>query len=235
MSDLENREVSRLSVDSSGLWEGCILALCVHGVMLPEYPFTLYDHQWSGGIYVTEESGGKAALVFSEDGSLLLGMFCDLSSERTGLVLTEQYARSHYKEAPQETQEMAQALSVLFEQGKEGKRLPYVTTGLWQENGLICSRDDEADWYAHGGWMLEFQTKPFEEAIDHYAAVCSMDTRRIEIAERLYRERIKSAQEQVILTKEEISALRESGPYNMGLCREVFEQFGVLFEKEKKK
>lgn len=229
MGDLDNRNVSMLSVDSTTLWEGCILALCVHGVMLPEYPFTLYDHQWSEGIYVTEESGGKAALVFSDAGSLQLGMFCDLSSERTGLVLSEQYACSHYREAPRERQEMAQALSALFEQGEDGKKLPYVTTGLWEENGLILSRDDEADWYVHGGRMLEFQTKPFEEAMEHYAAACSMDARRMEIAERLYRERIRSPQEQVVLTKEEIGVLRESGPYNMELCREAFAQLGIYF------
>lgn len=52
----------------------------------------------------------------------------------------------------------------------------------------------------------------------------------MEIAERIYRERIKSPKAKVVLKKEEIEVLEAAGPYNMDICKEVFEQFGVLFQ-----
>ena len=71
---------------------------------------------------------------------------------------------------------------------------------------------------------------PFEEAMSYYQAKCSMDAPRMEIAERIYRERIKSPKAKVVLKKEEIEVLEAAGPYNMDICKEVFEQFGVLFQ-----
>ncbi len=59
---------NRLVIDGGALWEGCILASCVHGVMLAEYPFTLRENGWFGEIYrVQNEEGSKAVLVFSEE------------------------------------------------------------------------------------------------------------------------------------------------------------------------
>ncbi len=230
MSDTEERDVEVLPIDSVALWEGCILASCVHSVMLTEYPFTLREHAWSGELYMTETSEGKAALVFDEKKGLVLGMFCLYASERNGLVITEQYAGSHYREAPSDIQEMALMLSQLFEEGEEEKKLPYVTTGFWQEDGQILSRDDEEDWLIHGGRILERQMATFEESMPYYEEICSMDERRVEIAERIYRERIASHEGSVMLTKEEIEVLREAGPYNMEICQETFEQCGVVFE-----
>lgn len=230
MSDLEDRDVTILPIDSDALWEGCILASCVHGVMLTEYPFTLREHAWSGGLYVTENSEGRAALVFDKEKGLILGMFCLYASERNGLVMTEQYARSHYREAPSDIQEMALMLSQLFEEGEAEKRLPYVTTGFWQEDGQICSRDDAGDWMLHGGRILTHQMAPFEESMPYYEEVCSMDGPRTEIAERIYRERIQSPDGRVMMTKEETEVLREAGPYNIEVCREALEQFGVVLE-----
>ncbi len=232
MSDFKDRALNSLSIDGSALWEGCILASCVHAVMLAEYPFTLRENRWSGGIYVTQNGRReKAALVFSGDNRLQLGMFCSFGSQRTSLVLSEQYAWSHYKEAPEEIREMAQALSILFIEKAGEKELPFVTTGFWEEDGLILSRDNDEDWSFHGGYILEPQMSPFEEAMSYYEEKCSMDGRRMEIAERLYRERIKSPNEKVVLTREEIEVLTETGPYNIGVCQEVFEQFGVIFEE----
>ena len=34
MRHLEDRAVNRLAIDGKALWEGCILASCVHGVIL---------------------------------------------------------------------------------------------------------------------------------------------------------------------------------------------------------
>ena len=229
MNGSDDMVVNRLPIDGTELWKGCILASCVHGVMLTEFPFTLKEHTWSGGLYVTENGEGKAALIFSEEKGLLLGMFWMYFSERTELVLTDQYARSHYKGAPAEIQEMAETLAELFEDGEGDKKLPYVTTGFWQENGQILSRDAYEDWLAHGGYLLQHQMEPFEEAMPYYEDVCSMDEPRMEIAERLYRERIQSPGQQVVLTKEEQAVLQEAEPRNMEVCQEVFEAFGVVF------
>ena len=74
MSHLEDRAVNRLAIDSRALWEGCILASCVHGVMLAEYPFIVNENAWFGELYIVRnDEGSKAALVFSEDMELLPG------------------------------------------------------------------------------------------------------------------------------------------------------------------
>lgn len=228
MSDFEDRPVNRLAIDGPALWEGCILASCVHAVMLPEYPFTLPEHEWSGGIYVTRGSGGQAALVFDESYNLILGMFCDFGSERSELVVSTEYAASHYRGAPEETQEMAEALSVLFEAGD--KELPFVTAGFWEEDGALFSHDSQEEWFLHGGHILTPQMMPFEEAMEHYRIQSSMDSRRMEMAERIWRERIRSREGETAVTKEEVEALTGTGPYNMGVCEELFGQFGVVFE-----
>lgn len=229
MDSSDGRDVNKLPIDGMELWKGCVLASCVNGVMLTEYPFTLGEHKWSGGLYVAENGEGKVALIFAEERGLLLGMFWMYFSERTELVLTEQYARSHYKGAPPEIQKMAATLSELFEEGEGEKALPYVTTGFWQEDGEILSRDDYEDWLLHGGYLLQHQMEPFEEAMPYYGEVCSMDEPRMEMAERLYRERIKSLTQQAVLTKEEQEVLRDAGHYNMEVCQEVFAEFGVVF------
>ena len=222
---------NRLVINGGALWEGCILASCVHGVMLAEYPFTLRENGWFGEIYrVQNEEGSKAVLVFSEENELLMGMFDDRKSLRSKLILSDQYARSHYKEAPQEIRDAAEALSVLFEDTAGRKKLPVVTTGFWEEEGQILSRDSYEDWFEHGGHILAAQMLPFEEAMSYYQVKCSMDAPRMEIAERIYRERIKSPKAKVVLKKEEIEVLEAAGPYNMDICKEVFEQFGVLFQ-----
>ncbi len=233
MSSFDDKAVNRLALDSMALWKGCILASCVHGVMLAEYPFTLSENAWFGEIYmVRNDEGSKAALVFSEERELLMGMFDDRKSPRSRLVLSSQYARSHYKEAPEDIQDAAQALSLLFEEKAGEKKLPFVTTGFWEEEDQILSRDNYEDWLAHGGHILTAQMMPFEEAMSYFKAKCSMDDARMEIAARIYQERIKSPKEKVILKKEEIQVLEDTGPYNIQACRQVFGQFGVVFEGE---
>ena len=71
---------------------------------------------------------------------------------------------------------------------------------------------------------------PFEEAMPYYEVKCSMDTPRMEIAERIYRERIQCPTKKVVLKNEEIAVLEATGPYNIETCRDVFGQFGVVFE-----
>ncbi len=230
MDGFDGREKKELAINGAALWEGCILASCVHGVMLPEYPFILPEHVWSGGIYVTRnEEGGKAALYFSENREVILGMFQDFRSERTELVLSGEYAMSHYQDAPEEIRRMAQALTFLFEAQGGEKRLPFVTAGIWGENGKIFCRDTQEDWLLHGGHILETQMLPFTEAMERYQVHCSMDERRMEIAERIYRERIQSPSGQAVLTEEEINALAATGPCNMEACQEVFGKFGIMF------
>ena len=229
MSDFEDRPISRFSINGPALWEGCILASCVNAVMLPEYPFILTEHEWSGGIYVTRGSGGaQGALVFDENHNLILGMFHDFSSERSGLVVSDEYAAFHYAGAPEETREMAEALSILFEAGD--RDLPYVTAGFWGEDGAVFSHDSQEEWLLHGGDILTSQMMPFEEAMEYYRIQGSMDSRRMEIAERIWRERIKSREGETAVTKEEAEILASTGPYNMDVCEEVFGQFGVVFE-----
>ena len=75
---------------------------------------------------------------------------------------------------------------------------------------------------------------PFEDAMSYYQVKCSMDAPRMEIAERIYRERIKSPKEIVVLKKEEIAVLEATGPYNMPVCQDIFGQFGIVFEGETK-
>lgn len=235
MSDLKDKPINQLAIEGHKLWEGCILASCVHGVMLAEYPFTLDENRWSGGIYVMENEGReKASLVFSNDdeNELMLGMFCDLMSPRTDLVLSEEYARSHYRGAPEDLQDMAEALSLLFEMKDGEKSLPFVTAGFWGEEGRIFSHDPYEDWLEHGGHILEVLMMPFEDAMAYYEVKCSMDAPRREIAERIYRERIKAPKARAVLKREEIGALEATGPYNIRVCQEVFGQFGVVFEGE---
>lgn len=233
MSHLENRAVNRLAIDSKALWEGCILASCVHGVMLAEYPFIINENAWFGELYIVRnDEGSKAALAFSEDMELLMGMFDDRTSLRANLVLSDRYAKSHYKEAPELVRDAAEALSILFKDTAGQKQLPFVTTGFWEEEDQILSRDSYEDWFEHGGHILAPQMMPFEKAMAYYKAKRSMDARRMEIAERVYRERIKSPKASVALKKEEIAVLEATGPYNIEICRDVFGQFGVVFEDE---
>ena len=237
MSDFKDKPINQLAIECHTLWEGCILASCVHGVMLAEYPFTIDENRWSGGIYVMENGeGGKAALVFSDDDEheLMFGMVCDFMSQRTDLVLTEEYSQSHYQGAPEDIQEMAEALSILFQVQAEEENLPFVTTGFWGEGGQIFSHDNYEDWFLHGGHVLEPLLMPFEDAMSYYQVKCSMDAPRMEIAERIYRERIKSPKEIVVLKKEEIAVLEATGPYNMPVCQDIFGQFGIVFEGETK-
>ena len=70
----------------------------------------------------------------------------------------------------------------------------------------------------------------FEEAMEYYRIQGSMDSRRMEIAERIWRERIKSREGETAVTKEEAEILASTGPYNMGVCEELFGRFGVVFE-----
>ena len=114
--------------------------------------------------------GGKAALVFSDDdeNELMFGMFCDFMSQRTDLVLTEEYSQSHYQGAPEDIQEMAEALSILFQVQAGEENLPFVTTGFWGEGGQIFSHDNYEDWFLHGGHVLEALLMPFDDAMSYY-------------------------------------------------------------------
>ncbi len=200
--------------------------------MLPEYPFTLHDNLWSGGICITGSSEGKAALVFSEETELLFGMFCSYESDRVLQVESEEDFRKYYKGAPEEIREMADGLSMLFEnETREGVECPIITTGFWKENGRIVSFDTRSDWHEHGGHLLDYRMMPFEKAMPYYEEVGSMDASRAKIAERIYRERIQSPDRKVVLTKSEIAVLKKIGEENIEVCKEVFESFGVGFEE----
>lgn len=231
MNDKEADGLYRLPIDEIALWEGCMLALCVHAVMLPEYPFILNEHAWSNGIYLTKEGHDcKAALAFTDEKELVLGVFRDYSSPRIELVLTDWYARSHFKDAPEEIRDLAQALFVFFGTQVGEREEPAVTAGFWRDGGQIVSRDSVEDWYAHGGSILSTQMMGFEEAMEYYIAKNSMDQRRAEIAERIYREKIRSPHGQVSLTKDEINIISAAGPYNMEACERAFGEIGVIFE-----
>lgn len=231
MSGDENKASVRLPIDIKALWEGCMLALSVHAVMLAEYPFTLNEHTWIEGIYQTQDNGGmKAALVFSEDNIPMAGVFRSFGSPRTRLILSDKYANSHFKAAPAERRELAGAVIGLFEEPVGRQRLPVVTTGCWLEENSLISSDSYEDWFEHGGSILENQMKPFEEAMDFYKSYYSMDEERAGIAERIYKERIRSPWEDVVLTDREIQIITQPEPYNTDVCREVFGRIHVVFE-----
>lgn len=227
----EEASLQTLPIDGITLWEGCMLALSVHGVMMPEYPFILNEHRWSSGIYLTQDSQGtKGAVVFNEERKLLLGLFRDFRSSRSKLALTEQYAYSHFRPAPEEIREMAEMLFLFFEAKSGEKTMPLVTTGFWSENGQIVSRDSYEEWTEHGGHVLSAQMMGFKEAMEYHKSLHSMDSRRADIAQRIYQERIRKPDGEVLLKKGEIEAISAAGPYNMGVCREIFRAFGVIFE-----
>lgn len=232
MGSTETSSAAVLEIEGKQLWEGCILALCIHGVMLPEYPFILNDHIWIDGLYQTmDHAGTKAVLAFSGEHIPMIGMFRQYYSERTGLVMSEQYARFHFKGAPDKAQEMADAMFCLFDEPVGEQVLPVVTTGFWAEEGKLFSRDSFEDWINHGGSILENQMKAFDEAMAYYEKACSMDSERAKIAERIYRERIQSPGKEILLTGREVEIIGMHGDiHNMDVCREAFEALQVFFE-----
>lgn len=223
---------NQLPVNAKGLWEGCILALCVHAVMLPEFPFILNEHIWADGIYMTQDNeGAKAALVFSEENLPLIGMFREFDSKRTELVLSEQYAASFYKYASEKQKSLARAMFPLFEEETGERKLPVVTSGFWLEDEKICSRDSYEEWYENGGEVLERQMQPFEDAMAFYEDYYGIDTIRMELIERIYKERILSTNQSVLINSKEIEAIMVNGPYNKKVCEETFNRLLVFFEK----
>lgn len=231
-NELKKENCSPLPIDGAALWKGCMLALCVHGVMLPEYPFIMNEHIWLDGIYLTQDNeGAKGALVFSEEMEPLVGVFRQAGSPRVELVLSDKYAASHFKAASGENREIAEALFPFFEEEMGESRLPVVTAGFWWDNGILYSRDSLDDWNENGGHILERQMMTFEEAMDSYRAYYEMDDIRAGIIERVYRERIRSPMQTVVLWKEEIKAIVEKGSYNEKVCRDAFLSFQVYFEE----
>lgn len=221
----------RLPIDGEALWEGCYLALCVNAAMLPQYPFVINDHVWSQGLYLTlDHAGAKAALMFSEEYKPVAGVFRRFASSRTCGVLTQQYAASHFKTAPEEIRDLAQAMFILFEEQYGGQTTPIVTTGFWAEEDGIYSLDSMEEWLEHGGGILNTQLLPFEDAMDYYLQYTGMEEGRARLVERLYRERIKHREKKLLLTMEEVEALKRSGDvHNMEACSEAFEELGVYF------
>lgn len=220
-----------LSLDGFDLWKGCILALCVHGVMLPEYPFILNEHIWQDGIYLTQDNAGrKAALAFTDEGRPLVGVFRQSDSSRVALVLSDMYASSFFKGAPEEERELAGAMFQLFREEVGTQTLPVVTTGFWSRGEEIFSRDSFEDWYVHGGGILDQQMLPFEAALAYYEDYYDMDAKRLEITRRVYQARVRSPYEEVYLTPEEVDAIMVNGPYNRDASEDAFRRFQVYFE-----
>lgn len=231
-NELKNNNCVPLPVDSSVLWKGCMLALCVHAVMLPEYPFIINEHIWLDGIYLTQDNeGAKGAVVFSEEMDPLVGLFRQAGSPRVEMVLSDKYAASHFKESSRENREIAEALFPFFEEKIGEGSQPVVTAGFWSHNGVLYSRDSFDDWYENGGQILERQTMTYEEAMDSYRAYYEMDDLRASIIQRVYSERIKAPLQTVVLRKDEVRAIVDRGPYNKGVCKEAFSRIQVDFEE----
>lgn len=221
-----------LPVNPGQLWKGCILAMCVHGVMLPEYPFTLNEHSWLNGLYITvDNEGGKGAVAFSDECLPLLGMFRSFDSLRTELALSGHYAASLYKSAPKEDQRLAKAMFVIFEEQVGEQILPMVTSGFWLNKDQVCSADSYDDWYINGGEILERQLMPFEEAMESYLDYYSIDPQRAGVIEKVYKERIQSPFQEVLLSKKEVQTIIEVCPYNKKACEDAFNSFSVYFEE----
>lgn len=229
--DGEEYTGAALPVNASELWEGCMLALVVHGIMLAEYPFILNEHVWLDGIYQTmDHEGAKAVLVFSEDNIPLAGVFRQFHSQRTGLILSDKYARSHFRKAPQEQQDMVSALLPLFEEPIGEQVLPVVTTGFWWEDKLL-SADSFEDWYDHGGEILEVQMQPFDTAMEYYRQYYHMGPRRAGLAERIWKQRVQSPKETIVLTNNDLDIILENGSeYNIPACQEALNGIQILFE-----
>lgn len=221
-----------LPVDTSELWKGCMLALCIYAVRLPEYPFILNEHVWKNGLYLTmDHEGARGALAFSEENVPLVGLFSESDSIRPQLVLSDQYAASFFKQASEERQELARAMFPIFEEEVGEQKLPVVTTGFWMEKDEIRAIDSFDDWFDNGGHLLEIQMMPFEEAMEFYEEFYHIDPARLAIVERIYMERTKSPHQEVFLTNREVETIIKKGPLNKGACQTALAGIQVYFEK----
>lgn len=233
MENSRDSTVKLLPIDAKLLWQGCILAMTVYAVMLPEYPFILNEHVLDSSHYlIMNHEGAKACIVFSEDHIPEIGIFRDFASERVELTLSDRYARSHFKNASQEIQDKAKNLLPIFDENIGEQILPLVTTGFWAENSKIYSNDSLEDWQLHSGGILDFQLMPFEDAMAFYEDYYDMDEERARIIKRVYQRKVKEMDQVITLSKEEIEAIRLTGEDNMDVCQEAFAKIGVVFKTE---
>jgi hypothetical protein len=74
----------------------------------------------------------------------------------------------------------------------DGRPLPWVTAGLWSEDGNLVSQDTWSIFLQHGGHLLERQVLPTDDAIDQWMQYYSFDEQETEVVRSLLMQKLQS-------------------------------------------
>lgn len=207
------------------LYEGCILASIVHAIMVVKYPFLSHEHSWDGFNYSVQDSEGSRGTITFANGKCIGGFRVDSLIKETldFKIVLEKASPLIQKLAYEET------LQYMLEE-VSGKVSPLITTIFWtEESGNIVSPHDFEQMIEKGGHLLEKQVMEPFEAFQSWRDNYEMNDGEFELMQKLFRKKINQPNNQIFLTKEDISLL---GTDEEGLAesRESFNEINILWE-----
>ena len=191
-----------INVAPQKLYEGCIQAVITHAVAVGKYPEFNYEHSRDGIKYSMNDSQGCIATITFHD-AYILGVFQDIHKVDWG-----KDALDFFEGASEDMIQIAkdEALQYVLED-VEGVAKPVVTAAFWGTWKQLFSTQSLADIVDNGGHIIHTQLLPYNAAVDEWCEYYDLDTKQVNLINRLFDKKIASNGDTVTLLDSDIQLL----------------------------
>ena len=191
-----------LKINSKQLYEGCIQAAITHAIAVGMYPELNYEHSWDGINYCMNDSQGcRATITFHNEYIIAVFQDVDKVDSNTNVLF-------FFDDAPKEIIEIAEkeALQYVLDD-VDGVVKPVVTAAFWGTWDKLYSVQNFDSIVENGGHIIHSQLLSFNDAMDEWRNYYDLDTKQISLIQKLFKAKINSNGEAVILHDNESKLL----------------------------
>ncbi len=215
---------------------GAILSSIAHAIYVGRVPLLSHEQSWDGCNYSVQDSAGsRGTISFNDD--KFVAVFFDASSDRNPFRGNQKIDAERYLVGlPQELRLLAQdeAMQYVLEEVNENA-IPIITTAFWGDgkDAYIQAGEEWADVYAHGAWLVRNQLLKTAEALDAWKSDLELTPTELALVSELFKLKTDHPNETIVLTKEQISALRLSAATEEGwfASQESFAELNITIPK----
>lgn len=224
----EETLMNRLPWTKEELWQGCRLASIVHATMTAHYPDFSHEQSWDGMNYNMQDSqGARGTITFSSD--YCVAAFRDDSSE---CLNDSKEALDFFNGAPQAVIELAQEETLQYLlYDIDGSMQPSITAAFWSDGNALYSNDDVEELLENGAFLLKKQLLNTEDALEAWQEDLEMSEEQRSLVESIYERMVKDSQQNIFLTKQEISMIDSDDPEGLHESETSFQELGIRWGK----
>lgn len=210
------------------LRRGVLLGTIAHGLWQMALEQFAPSQQWDGTNYgLNNEQGERGTITF--DGDRVVGVFCDVHSERSPWQSEAPYDLAPYFTGiPPDLLQLAQEQTLLHQlDDYRGRLVPVITTAFWSAGERLTAAEPWPAVVANGAHLLRIQLMEPEQAIMAWQENYEFAADQVAMLRALFGRRQASAEPVLVLKPWEQAVLLSRGDAGLAMSRQLLTAVGI--------